>query len=305
MHDHLQAPELRALARTAARSGKIPEELVRYFDRDGKWVGDRLAWPTTTIRSLAQIMRGIVLPPRRRSHSENGRRILLTSLCWSGKDILVADWHEIRGNVFIGPHSGFVNPCLDKICGSLTGASADKVSLPQLCSVGGHYGFKSMARFVEISWLRHVGGNMHVRGWNPLNLETVGGSLKIESVLHVHLPKLRQVGGSVLADDGEDFQAPCLEVIGGDFDTGFSAKSVSLPQLRKVGGSFTAIMAVRIDAPRLREVGGHAFTHSAPDFAPWGLRVGCTWRMHDQAKAFLERCQRARELLRGGEDFYL
>jgi hypothetical protein len=146
---------------------------------------------------------------------------------------------------------------------------------------------------------------MHVHGTNPLQLETVGGSLKIESVLHVHLPKLRQVGGAVLADDSQDLQAPCLEVIGGDFDTGFTTKSVSLPQLREVGGSFTAIMAHRIDAPRLREVGGHAFTHSAPEFAPWGLRVGGTWRMHDHAKAFLARCQRARELLRGGEDFYL
>jgi len=305
MHDQLQATELRALARTAARTGKIPDELVRYYDQDGKWGGDRLAWPTTTMRSLAQIMRGIVLPPRRRCRSENGRRILLTSLCWSGKDIQFADWNEIRGSVFIGPHSGFVNPCLETICGSLTGASADKVSLPQLHSVAGHYGFKSTARLVETPLLRRVGGNLHVRGWNPLQLETVGGSLKIESVLHIKLPKLRQVGGSVLADDGEDFQAPCLEWIGGDFDTGFATKSVSLPQLREVGGSFTSVMAARIDAPRLRAVGGHAFTHSAPKFAPWGLRVGGTWRMHDHAKAFLERCQRARELLRGGEDFYL
>ena len=250
-------------------------------------------------------MRGIMLPPRRRSRSENGRRILLTSLCWSGKSILLADWHEIRGNVFLGSHSGFANPCLDKICGSLTGASADRVSLPQLCSVGGNYGFKSMARLIETPMLKHVGGDLHVRGWNPLQLETVGGSFKIESVLHVNLPKLRQVGGSVLADDGEDFQASCLETIGGNFDTGFAAKSVSLPQLRKVGGSFAVIMAVRIDAPRLREVGGHAFTHSAPDFAPWGFRVGGTWRMHDNAKVLLARYQRARELLRGGEDFYI
>lgn len=85
----------------------------------------------------------------------------------------------------------------------------------------------------------------------------------------------------------------------------FSAMSVSLASLRKVGGSFTVPVAIRIEAPRLREVGKYAFTAAAPAFAPWVLRVGKEWIMHDQTRATLARYQRARELLRAGEDFYI
>lgn len=305
MQNHLQACELRALARKAARTGKIPEELVRYYDHNGKWVGDRMSWPTTTLRSLAQIMRGIVLPPRRRSSNEHGRKILLTSVCWCRQDILVADWHEIRGYVYIGAHAGISNPYLDTICGSLIGASADRVHLPQLRTVGGEYGFKRMARLVETPMLRRVGDNMRVRGWQPRELESVGGSLLIVDVLDVSLPKLLQVGGNISAPDCRDFAAQALEYIGGDLDMVHSARCVTTPNLRKVGGSFTVPLAVRIDAPRLREVGQYAFTCASPTFAPWVMSVGKEWVMHDQTRATLALYQRARDLLRGGEDFFV
>lgn len=302
---HQPQTNIRKLARTARRTGQIPAELVRNFDQDGKWIGDRRAWPISTVRSIAQVMRGVFLPISQRSRTENGRRILLTSLNWDREAVLFADWHEIQGNVILGPRSGFVNQCLDTVLGSLTGVSVSKVELPQLYAVGRDFGFSSAAGLVKTPLLRHVGGALHVRDWNPLHLKTVGGSFSIWNVLDTILPNLLRVGHSIYGVGCQGFQAPILEEIGGNFYVDSSATSISIPKLRKVPGFFFALTATRIDAPRLSEVGDDAFTGFAPEFAPLSFHVGGIWHINEQARTMIALRLRARKILRGEGDLNL
>jgi hypothetical protein len=282
-----------------ARSKKIPDELIRYFDQDGRWVGDRQNWRRSTVAKAKAGMRDAMLPSRRRTSRKRDGLHLLTSFDWTQSTPIQINYSAIAGSVLVCD-SKKVNlraPNLRTIGGDLLTCSDGNMHLPWLSEVGGDLDCRSTFE-LHAPRLKHVRGNLTVFQLTLPVLESVGKTLRIFWLHDSIAPRLQRVGRSLIGNTGSSFEAPELRTVGRNLTLRRIDDTISLPLLKEIGRSFRASRATIIRANQLKRVGKNIDSSAAEDFFRASLVVGGTWNAHPTAIRDWNLRQAAKRALR-------
>jgi len=255
----LTESELRDLTQQFVSKRVIDDALVPYFDQRGKWIGDRIGWPYHVWFSAKMSMQGSWLEHSRRVRKCRAGTVLRTSYVWTSRAPLRVNFAGVEGSLLILSNTGLEAPHLRHLGGHLSTSTKDRIYLPVLTDVGGDFDVPACADLVanqlttvggrvrvyrwalpglvtvmgdyQIRWsfdidaphLVHVGGSIHPHKCTSIHapkLEFVDADLltgKTTSMLR--LPRLRSVGGDLLAGSAREIYAPLLRSVGGTLDT--------------------------------------------------------------------------------------
>jgi hypothetical protein len=259
-----------------ATTGHIHDELIPFYDQDGKWCGAPIFWLYAKTITRLKIIQSSYLPPSRRTLKDIHGTRLRTSFIWRGNEDVHMTYSEISGSLIVEGNANIHASCLRHVRGSLNSSTNKNVYLPNLTTVGSH--LQLMQTFeVKIPRLRHVGGRTQILGQFPPRLETVGRSLGVYWCFRAESLSLRSVGDYICLTKAETIRLPVLERIGGSLLLTLLVKSVDVPKLETIGGDFMAPCAEHIRARALQSVGGNVDTSSAKGFYNARIRVRGEW----------------------------
>jgi len=280
-----------------ATTGHIHDELIPFYDQDGKWCGAPIFWLYANKITRLKIILSSYLPPSRRTIKDMHGTTLRTSFIWRGDKDVSMTYSEIGGSLIVEGNANIHASCLRHVGESLKSSTNKKVYLPNLTTVGSH--FQMMHTFeVKVPRLRHVGGRAQILGQFPPRLETVGRSLGVYWSFRAESSSLRSVGDYVVLTKAETIRLPVLERIGGSFLLTLLVKSIDVPQLESIGGDFMAPCAERIRARALQSVGGNMDTSSAKGFYNPRIKAGGNWITYPGDVEEWHRNEAARQALK-------
>lgn len=255
-----------ALIEHYAKTGEIQDALIPYFKQSGRWVGDCRNWEKSTYRMASATMHSAVLPESRRTAlNDQGKPILRTSFHWRKRRDVEIPWFEINGSIKIKSLEKISAPNLRSVGGYIYSCTDSEVCLPNLQRVGGDLDFQG-TRKLHVPQLSEVGGSLLVVECGLPNLETVGNRFWGIWTGRLFVPKLRSVGGSFEIGMAESVIVPALEWVCFDIVLTYFTTTFVANSLVEVGGSLHAGSATIFHAAALRHVGDALYTNSAPDF---------------------------------------
>ena len=259
-----------------ANTGHIHDELIPFYDQDGKWCGAPIFWSHAQKITRLKIIQSSYLPSSRRTSKDMHGTCLKTSFIWRGDEDVRMTYSGISGSLIVEGNANIHASCLRHVGGSLISSTNKHVYLPNLNTVGSH--FQIMKTFeLKVPRLRHVGGKTQILGQFPPRLETVGRSLGVYWCFNAQSSCLRSVGDYLVLTKAETIHLPALERIGGSFLLTLLVKSIDVPMLESIGGDFLAPCAEHIRARALRSVGGNMDTSSSKGFYDPRIQAGGKW----------------------------
>ncbi len=249
-----------------ARTGEIQDALIPYFRQSGRWVGDCRNWEKSTYRMASSIMHSAVLPESRRTAlNDHGKPILRTSFHWRKRRDVEIPWFEINGSIKIKSLEKISAPNLRSVGGYIYSCTDSKACFPKLLRVGGDLDFQGTHK-LHAPQLAEVEGSLLVIECDLPNLEMVGNRFWGIWTGPLFVPKLRSVGGSFEIGMAESVIAPALEWVCFDIVITHLTTTFVANKLVEVGGSLHAGSATFFRAAALQHVGDALYTNSAPDF---------------------------------------
>lgn len=279
-------------------TGIIPDQLIEFYDQNGKWRGDHISWVSPAPKSALSAIRQSHLSEARRTATSKSGPILLTSFVWRKKQPLTITYAEIKGSLVVSTNAKVHAANLRHVGGHLILRSSHKIYLPYLRTIGGK--FECAKGFLLHSpRLREVGGACRLTGVVPPKLERVGGTMVSYWVFNWSAPCLKTVAGALLFHRAEIVMAPMLEGVMGNLVVDSLTRKMQMPKLKYIGGDFLADKVAGLRAPLLRSIGGDMDTGSAIDFYHPDIRVGGQWKIHPNALNNWVIRQTARKALRG------
>lgn len=299
---HLNKQDLIKHIENYAATGHIHDELIPYYDQDGKWRGNPIVnIYTKAIPCLKGIKSSYLPSSRRTSREANGTR-LKTSFVWKGDEDVRMIYSEISGNLTVEGNANIHASCLRYVQGSLYSSTTKKVYLPSLHSVGSN--FHLLKTFeVKVPRLRHIAGSAQILGQFPPRLETVGRSLGVYWCFRAESSCLRSVGDYICLTKAESLRLPELQRIGGGLLLTLLVKSIDVSKLESIGGDFLAPCAEQIRARALRNIGGSVDTRSAKGFYTPRIKVGGEWITYPGDVEDWHRREAARRALKQSDIF--
>lgn len=278
--------------------GIIHDELIPFFDQDGKWRGDKIKWQLSDLVRESVSMRESFLPSSRRTSTTRCGTVLRTTFYWQGNESLMIKYSGIEGSLIVNGKAVVQAANLRHVGGHLITHSNARIYLPNLASVSGNLeGMKGF--FFKAPRLRVVGGNMMIAGLIPPKLETVGGRLGVYWSFECNAPRLQHVGGCLVPHKCTKLVVPMLETVGGSLVMTHAATRIEAPSLCSVGGDFIAGLVEQIRAPLLRNVAGNLDSNSAKEFYHPSIEVGGEWTVFPGAVKDWEKRKAARLAIRG------
>jgi hypothetical protein len=273
---HLNKQDLIKHIENYAATGHIHDELIPYYDQDGKWRGNPIVNIYTKAMPCLKVIKSSHLPPSRRTSKEAHGTRLKTSFVWKGCGNVRMTYSEISGNMTVEGNANIHASCLRYVRGSLYSSTTEKVYLPSLHSVGSNFQFMKTFE-LKIPRLRHIAGSAQILGQFPPRLETVGRSLGVYWCFRAESSYLRSVGDYICLTKAESIRLPELQRIGGSLLLTLLVKSIDVPKLESIGGDFMAPCAEHIRARALQSISGSVDTSSAKGFYNPRIRVGGEW----------------------------
>lgn len=260
-----------------AATGQIRDELVPFYDQDGKWCGAPVLWCRNSIfLPQLELIKSSCLPSSRRTLKTRHGTVLRTSFVWRGNESIDLIYSGILGSLVAEGNGTIHAASLRHVGGCLVSSTNKKVYLPNLREVG--LNFQLMKTFdLQVPRLRYIGGRAQLLGRFPPQLETVGKSLGVYWCFNAESGRLRRVGDYLALSKAEAIRLPALEGIGGSLLLTLLVMSIDVPRLESIGGDFLAPCAERIRARRLRSIGGKVDTSSAKGFYNPRIRIGGAW----------------------------
>lgn len=255
----------------------IHDELIPYFDQNGRWLGDRCSWEHSVSVISRMRMRDAYLRRSRRTRRCRSGTILRTSFLWFKSTPALLTYCAIEGNVFIPARATVHAPNLRDVVGRFYSRTNKAIFTPYLQNVGGDFDVSETC-LVRADRLRHVKGSVFIFGSDLPSLTTVGGSLSVKWVFDFRYRKLKSIGGGCELRSAIDVVMPALKSIGGDILIG-KAQRVQLSELEFIGGDFLAGCAEELHAPHLISVGGDINSESAVEFYRHTISCGGDWTM--------------------------
>ena len=281
-----------------ARTGEIKDQIVPFFDQNGRWFGNRRNWLKSTSKIATVVMHQVALSESRRTGiNGRGEPILMTSFVWKKRRAVVVPWYEVRGSIRIKSLESIVADNLHSVGGDFYSDTDAKVSLPNLRRVGGNFDFQATVR-LHAPALAEVGGSLLIVECQLPKIEIVGNRLWGAWTGSLQLPNLRSVGGSMEIEGAECIIAPTLEWVGFDLTLSDFAIQFLAGRLKAVGGSLCAGSAKIFRAPKLEYVGDSLYTGLAPDYYRPDFEELVYWEMHPEAKLRWELRQSVRRAVR-------
>lgn len=259
-----------------ASTGVIAEELLPFFDQNGKWRGDSINWMIPVEDSVTRRIEKSVVPASRRSFKTRIGTVLKTSFYWQRDAAPTITYCAINGSLVVTGNAPIRAPSLRDIGGNLISPTAQIINLPCLTTVGGQVDLPTSFH-LNAPRLRYVGRSMMIAGMQPPMLETVGGGLSAYWVFSFKASMLRHIGGCLVLPKAEKVQVPVLETVGGGILLTHLGQKFHAQKLQSVGGDFMAGSVIEIHTPRLRSVGGDLDTRCAKGFYHPRVQVGGEW----------------------------
>ncbi len=279
-------------------TGIIPDELIPFYDQNGKWRGDSISWVSTAPKAALKAIRESHLPESRRTATSRSGPILLTALFWRSKQPLTICYAEIKGSLIVSTSVKIHAANLRRVGGHVIIRSSHKIYLPNLRTIGGK--FECAKGFLlNAPRLREVGEACRLIGVVPPKLERVGGTMTSYWAFNWEAPCLKTVAGALLFHRAETVIAPMLEGVMGNLVVDSLTRKLTMPRLKYIGGDFLADNVTDLRAPLLRSIGGDMDTGSAVGFYHPDIRVGKSWKIHPTALNDWVIRQTARQALRG------
>lgn len=272
-------PETKAILaniETYLATGEIPDDLIPYYDQNGRWLGAPCIWFQTRRNPHLDRIKSSHLHASRRTCKDRSGTILRTSFAWRGKRRPQLTYSAIKGSLIVDSNVIIHAACLRHIGGRLMTTTDKRAYLPNLRIVGGH--FEAMRTFdLHVPRLRHVGGRAKMLGYIPPQLTTVGGSLGLYWCFAAESKNLKSVGEYLCLTKAEAVSFSALESIGGGFLLTMATHSVHAPKLQSIGGDFLVEAAHDLRLPVLRSVGGDMDTSAAKGFYDPRIKVKGAW----------------------------
>jgi hypothetical protein len=279
-------------------TGRIHDELIPFYDQDGKWCGAPDSWFYEETISCLKIIKSSYLPASRRILKDRHGTRLRTSFIWRGDEDVRMTYCEIFGSLIVEGNANIHASCLRHVGGSLNSSTNKSIYLPNLNIVGSN--LQIMKTFeIKVPRLRHVGGMAQVLGNFPPRLETVGKSLGVYWCFKAESSSLRRVGDYLVLTRAETIHLPVLERIEGSLLLTLLVKFIDVPKLEFIGGDFMAPRADYIRARALRSIGGNVDTSNAKGFYNPRIRVGGEWTTYPGDVEEWKRNEAARKALKG------
>ena len=280
-----------------AKSGEIHDDLLPFYDQDGKWCGGPWIWIRDKLIPYYELIKSSCLSSSRRTKRGRYGTVLRTSFIWRGDGKIDLNYTTIEG-AFIVEGNASIHACnLRHVAGSFCSTTTKKVYLPNLVEVGRHY--EMMHSFsVYAPRLRRVGGRLKTIGKIPPRLESTGESLALFWSFNAESKSLRHVGGYLILAKAEEVRFPKLESIGGRFLPSPLTLKIDAPRLAHIGGDFLASSAIKIITPALCYVGGSMDTMNAKYFYNPKIKVGGTWTTYPGAVEDWARRDAARRAMK-------
>ena len=261
---------------TYLATGVIHDDLVPYYDQNGKWFGAPIIWFHTRRLSHLDRIKSSYLPVSRRTCRDRSGTILCTTFIWSSNKSVRLNYSRINGSLLVESNATIHAACLREVRGNLMSTTNRRVDLPNLRSVDGNFVFVQTFE-LHVPRLHHVGGRAKMLGSLPPRLTTVGRSLGLYWAFEAESDHLKSVGDYFALTKAEVVNFPQLETIGGSFLTTLKTHVIHVHTLRYVGGDFLADATHDLRAPALRIVGGNLDTTSAKEFYHPRIKVSGTW----------------------------
>lgn len=299
---HLNKQDLIKHIENYAATGLIHDELIPYYDQDGKWRGNPIVNFYTKAMPCLKIIKSSHLPPSRRTSKETHGTRLRTSFVWKGGGNVCMTYSEISGNMIVEGNANIHASCLRYVRGSMYSSTTEKVYLPSLHSVGLNFHFMKTFE-LKIPRLRHIAGSAQILGQFPPRLETVGRSLGVYWCFRAQSACLRHVGGYLILTKAEALRLPALTTIEGGLLLTLLVKSIDVPKLESIRGDFLAPCAEHIRARTLRSIGGSVDTRSAKGFYTPRIQVGGEWITYPGDVEDWHRREAARRALKQSDIF--
>lgn len=261
---------------TYLATGEIPDDLIPYYDQNGRWLGAPcICFHIKRNPHLARVKTSYLHESRRTCADRTGT-ILRTSFTWRSKSPLLVKHSAIHGSLIVDSNAAIHGACLRHIGGSLITTTNKRVYLPFLRTVGGH--FEAMGTFdLHVPRLKHVGGRAKMLGNIPPLLTTVGRCLGIYWCFAAESKQLKSVGDYLCLTKAEVVRFPELQTIGGGFLLTLLTHVVHAPKLQSIGGDLIAGAAHDLRLPALRKVEGNVDTSAAKGFYNPRIAVGGHW----------------------------
>lgn len=282
-------------------TGIIDDALIKYFNQDGRWIGDKVGWEYSTyVTALSRMKRAYLPFGRRTSRSRAGTR-LLTSFVWREPTSVYLPYLEIVGSVFVPARAVIRAPSLRSVGIHFVTHSNHAITLPSLIRVDGNFETIQSCN-LDAPSLRSVGGDCRVLSQSPPSLEEVGGGYSVRWASCFSAAQLEVVGGTLDLHQSNHVDLPKLRFIGRSLVASDQAKIIRMPALENVGGDLFASGAEIISARSLRSVGGRIDSTSAKDF--WRPNIACRgeWFMYPNDIMRWEQRKRVRIFLKGEND---
>lgn len=285
-------------------TGQIRDELIPFYDQNGKWCGSPMLWcRNSRFFPQLELIKSSCLPSSRRTLKTRHGTVLRTSFVWRGNQSIHLTYSSILGSLVAEGNGAIHAASLRHVVGCLVSSTNNRVYLPNLREVG--LNFHLMKTFdLQVPRLRHIGGRAQLLGRFPPQLETVGKSLGVYWCFNAESDRLRRVGDYLALSKAEAIRLPALEDIGGSLLLTLLVKSIDIPRLESIGGDFLAPCAERIRARRLRRIGGNVDTSSAKNFYNPRIRIGGEWTTYPGDVEQWARNEAARRAMKG-EDIFL